>query len=131
MLSHGNIASNAATGAAVFPLTPDDRLLSFLPWAHSYGQLELNWALAQGASLALNDDIKQLLPNLAEVKPTILVAVPRIFHRVYEAVRNDLSRTPALRAEAVRRRHPQRDSQAPRRARSARSRGSSSRSTTS
>lgn len=91
LLSHGNLASNAATGAEVFPLTPDDRLLSFLPWAHSYGQLELNWGLTQGAALALNDDMKQLLPNLAVVKPTVLVTVPRVFHRVYEAVRNDLA----------------------------------------
>ncbi len=98
ILSHGNLASNAATGAQVFPLTPDDRLLSFLPWAHSYGQLELNWGLTQGAALALNDDIKQLLPNLAEVKPTVLVTVPRVFHRVYEAVRNDMAeRSPLVR----------------------------------
>ena len=98
ILSHGNLASNAATGAEVFPLKPDDRLLSFLPWAHSYGQLELNWGLAQGASLALNDDIKRLLPNLVEVKPTVLVTVPRVFHRVYEAVRNDMAeRSPLVR----------------------------------
>lgn len=98
ILSHGNLASNATTGVAVFPLTADDRLLSFLPWAHSYGQLELNWGLAQGAALALNDDMKQLLANLAHVKPTVLVTVPRVFHRVYEAVRNDLAqRSPVVR----------------------------------
>lgn len=98
ILSHGNLASNAATGAEVFPLTPDDRLLSFLPWAHSYGQLELNWALTQGAALALNDHIERLLPNLAEVKPTVLVTVPRVFQLVYEAVRNDMAqRSPMVR----------------------------------
>ncbi len=95
-LSHANVASNARTGAMIFPLSPDDRTLSFLPWAHSYGQLELNWALAQGASLALNDDIQQLLPNLADVKPTVLVTVPRVFNRVYETVRKDMAERPAL-----------------------------------
>jgi long-chain acyl-CoA synthetase len=94
MLSHGNITSNAVTAGEIFPLSTDDRLLSFLPWAHSYGQLELHWAFSQGASLALNDDIKKLLENLAQVKPTILVAVPRIFHRLYEAVRSELSGRP-------------------------------------
>lgn len=93
-LSHGNIASNVATGIEIFPLTPDDRTLSFLPWAHSYGQLELNYVLAQGGSLALNDDVKQLLDNLADVKPTMLVTVPRIFNRVYEAVRKDMEDRP-------------------------------------
>ena len=96
MLSHGNITSNAVTGREIFPLSPDDLLLSFLPWAHSYGQLELHWALIQGTSLALNDDIKKLVDNLAEVKPTILVAVPRIFHRLYEAVRTELAGRPQL-----------------------------------
>lgn len=95
-LSHGNITSNAVTGAQIFPLSPADRLLSFLPWAHAYGQLELHYALAQGACLALNDDINRLLPNLAEVKPTMLVTVPRIFQRVYEAVRSDLSTRPRI-----------------------------------
>jgi long-chain acyl-CoA synthetase len=94
MLSHDNITSNAVTGGQIFPLSPDDTLLSFLPWAHSYGQLELHWAFSQGASLALNDDIKKLLENLGQVKPTILVAVPRIFHRLYEAVRSELSGRP-------------------------------------
>lgn len=93
-LSHGNIASNVSMGATIFPLSPDDRTLSFLPWAHSYGQLELNWVLAQGASLALNDDLTRLLPNLAEVSPTILVTVPRIFNRVYEAVQKDMAERP-------------------------------------
>ena len=95
-LTHGNVRSNIVTGTDIFRLSPDDRLLSFLPWAHAYGQLELHWALGQGASLALNDDIKQLLPNLAEVKPTTLVTVPRIFHRVYEAVRADIAQRPHL-----------------------------------
>lgn len=96
VLSHGNVTSNAVMGREIFPLSPEDRTLSFLPWAHSYGQLELHWTLIQGVSLALNDDIKQLLPNLADVKPTILVAVPRIFNRVYEAVRSDIATRPQL-----------------------------------
>lgn len=96
MLSHGNLASNAITGANIFPLTPDDQTLSFLPWAHSYGQLELNWVIAQGASMALNDDINRLLTNLAEVKPTILVTVPRVFNRVYEAVQKDMAERPRV-----------------------------------
>jgi long-chain acyl-CoA synthetase len=95
-LSHANVTSNVLTASAEFPLSPDDRLLSFLPWAHAFGQLELHYGIKQGASLALNDDIQQLLPNLAEVKPTMLVTVPRIFHRVYDAVRSDIAERPQL-----------------------------------
>ena len=88
MLTHGNLASNVAASTSVFPIVPDDRTVSFLPWAHVYGQtVELHILLAAGASTAFNDDVTRLLDDLREVKPTILVAVPRIFNRIHAAVR--------------------------------------------
>ncbi len=78
-------------------LGPDDRSLSFLPWAHSFGQtVELHDLISFGASMALNDELPKLLPNLAEVKPTVLVAVPRIFNKIYEAVNHDIAARPAF-----------------------------------
>jgi long-chain acyl-CoA synthetase len=103
LLSHANIASNVSAMHEVFPLDPDDRSLSFLPWAHSYGQTcEVHGLLSMGCSVAINDDLGQLLANLAEVKPTILVAVPRIFNRIYDSVNRDLRRRPALMQRVVR-----------------------------
>ncbi len=96
ILTHANIASNISSIIQVFPLEPHDRTLSFLPWAHSYGQAELFYVLIQGASTALNDAIPHLLENLAEVRPTMLVAVPRIFNRIYEAVNQQMSEKPAF-----------------------------------
>ena len=96
ILSHGNIASNIFATIEAFPLEPEDRTLSFLPWAHSYGQAELYYVLGQGASTALNDAIPHLLENLAEVRPTMLVAVPRIFNRIYEAVSQQMASRPAF-----------------------------------
>ncbi|MCZ7682998.1 MAG: long-chain fatty acid--CoA ligase [Sandaracinaceae bacterium] len=96
ILTHGNIASNVTATIEVFPLEPDDRTLSFLPWAHSYGQVELYYVLTQGASTAINDAIPHLLENLAEVRPTMLVAVPRIFNRIYETVNQQIASKPAF-----------------------------------
>ena len=39
MLSHSNLAHNVSAMLEVFPLEPEDRSLSFLPWAHSFGQV--------------------------------------------------------------------------------------------
>ena len=51
ILSHGNIASNVNAVHEVFPMASDDRSLSFLPWAHSFGQTcELHVPLLVGAS---------------------------------------------------------------------------------
>ncbi len=97
LLSHGNICSNVNAIHQVFTFKPEDRSLSFLPWAHSFGQTcELHGLLSMGSSLALNDDIPNLLPNLAEVKPTILFAVPRIFNRVYDNLNKQMAERPGV-----------------------------------
>ncbi len=97
LLSHANILSNVAAVHEIFELTPDERYLSFLPWAHSFGQtVELHMLVSFGASLAINDELPKLLDNLAEVKPTVLVAVPRIFNRIYQAVNHEISGRPGF-----------------------------------
>ncbi|MGA7123678.1 MAG: long-chain fatty acid--CoA ligase [Polyangiaceae bacterium] len=102
MLSHGNIVSNVNALHDVFPFDPDDRSLSFLPWAHAFGQAELHTFLSMGCALALNRDVRQLLDEIAEVKPTVLVAVPRIFERLYAAVWEQLRDRPEFVQSLVR-----------------------------
>ncbi|HYQ27008.1 MAG TPA: long-chain fatty acid--CoA ligase [Polyangiaceae bacterium] len=97
VLTHWNIASNVIAAGELFPLRPSDRSLAFLPWAHAFGQTaELHMLFSVGCSLGLNDEIPNLLPNLAEVKPTILIAVPRIFNRIYDGVNKQMSERPKL-----------------------------------
>src|SRR5208283_217198 len=87
----------------VFLLVPDDRSLSFLPWAHVYGKIcEVHAMLSMGCSSALNDDIANLLPNLEQVRPTILFAVPRIFNRIYEAVNRQIAQQPGFLQRMIR-----------------------------
>jgi long-chain acyl-CoA synthetase len=97
LLSHDNILSNIKAVHGLVKLSPEDRYLSFLPWAHSYGQtVELHMLLSWGASLAINDELPRLVENLTEVKPTVLVAVPRIFNRIYEAMTRELAGHPGI-----------------------------------
>ena len=97
MLSHGNIVSNVNSIRSCFPVVPEDRTLAFLPWAHVYGQVvEVDVLISAGASTAINDDVSKLLSNLAEVKPTMLVAVPRIFNKLYLAVRQQIGARPRI-----------------------------------
>ena len=86
MLSHRNFASNVNALAEVFPLDPEDRSASFLPWAHSFGQtVELHALTYFGASTGLTS-AKTLTRDMPEIKPTILVAVPTVFNRVYDGL---------------------------------------------
>jgi long-chain acyl-CoA synthetase len=93
MLSHANLTSNVLATLAGFPIVPDDRTLSFLPWAHVYGQVcELHILIAAGASTAFNTDTEHLLEELRSVRPTLLVAVPRVFNALHAAVRMQIAR---------------------------------------
>ncbi len=87
LLSHRNMASNVSAILEVFPLEPTDRSLSFLPWAHAYGQMvELHVILANGASTAFAESTQTIIANMPEVRPTMLVSVPRVWNRVYDGV---------------------------------------------
>jgi long-chain acyl-CoA synthetase len=96
LLSHDNLASNVSAVHDFFPMSSDDRSLSFLPWAHSFGQTcELHCLVSMGASIALNTAVDKLLGELAEVKPTLLFSVPRIFNRIYDGVGKQMAEKPA------------------------------------
>lgn len=95
MLSHQNLTSNVIATLSGFPIVPEDRTLSFLPWAHVYGQVcELHILIAAGASTAFNTDTERLLDDLREVHPTMLVAVPRIFNKLHASVRAQIAQRP-------------------------------------
>ncbi len=97
MLSHANLAENINAIKRWFAFEPGDRSLSFLPWAHSFGQVvELHGLLSDGCSMGINDEIPNLVGNLAEVKPTILFAVPRIFNRIYDGVNKQMTEKPGF-----------------------------------
>jgi long-chain acyl-CoA synthetase len=102
ILSHGNLASNVSAIHECFPMASTDRSLSFLPWAHSFGQtVELHGLFSMGASLAIAESVDKILDNLAETKPTLLFSVPRIFNKLYAAVQKQISTKPGFVQSAV------------------------------
>ncbi len=97
VLSHYNIASNVSAVHEIFPISQDDRSLSFLPWAHVFGQTcELHALFSNGASMGLCESVNKIIDNLAEVRPTLLFSVPRIFNKLYAAVQKQISEKPGL-----------------------------------
>jgi long-chain acyl-CoA synthetase len=95
ILSHSNIASNISAVHEMMPMGGQDRSLSFLPWAHSFGQTcELHALLSLGASMALCEDVTKLVEQLPEVRPTLLMSVPRVFNRIYDGVHQQMATKP-------------------------------------
>jgi long-chain acyl-CoA synthetase len=96
-LTHDNICSNCANIEEVLSFRDHEMSLAFLPWAHSFAHTaELMYFTQRGFSLAINDDITRLVSNLGEVRPTALIAVPRIFNRIYDAVNRQMADKPRL-----------------------------------
>ena len=96
VLSHANVVSNVIGLRSVIPLEAQHRTLSFLPWAHALGHtVELHMLIASGASTGIAESVEQLVANFSEVKPTVLVAVPRVFQRIYAGVEKLMTSKPA------------------------------------
>ena len=88
LLTHGNFTSNARAGYKIYPeLNHNSRSLSILPWAHSYGQVaELYNFIQFGGSIGLAESPNTIITDIAQVKPTHLLAVPRVFNRIYNGL---------------------------------------------
>lgn len=87
-LTHGNFARAAfSLQEAEGPLVnPDDAsLLLFLPLAHIMARIINYTALTTGVTLGYVPNIHNLLADLATFKPTILLVVPRVLEKVYNA----------------------------------------------
>ncbi|MFC7374304.1 AMP-dependent synthetase/ligase [Brachybacterium sp. GCM10030267] len=85
-LTHANFVDTTRSalnllGTHVLP--PGSRMLMFLPMAHVFARLISVLAASWPITTAFTPDTKNLLPDLAAFRPTFLLAVPRVFEKVY------------------------------------------------
>ncbi len=98
MLSHNNIFQNAYAGLKTFTVHPSDRMLSFLPLSHALEHTAgYIMPMIAGASVAYARSIPLLAEDLQKIRPTIIVSVPRIYERIYNAINAKLQTSPPLR----------------------------------
>lgn len=92
MLSHRNLLENAHAGLSRFPLEEDDSMLSFLPLAHTL-ERTAGYYLPMMAGLCVSyaRSVQQLAEDLQTLRPTLLVAVPRIFESVHARIEQGLA----------------------------------------
>ena len=99
MLTHHNILSNAhACLTGVMATTPEDVFLSFLPLSHTFERTcGYYLTMMAGSTTAYARSIPLLSEDLQTIKPTVLVSVPRIYERVWTAIRSKLDEGPPAR----------------------------------
>jgi long-chain acyl-CoA synthetase len=86
MLSHYNIWSNVQACLQMIPIGGGDECLSMLPLSHSYERM-VDYTLFQaGVIINYAESFDTVAANLAEVKPTVVLSVPRLYEKVYARV---------------------------------------------
>ncbi len=91
MLSHRNILANAYAGLQLLTVQPDDSFLSFLPLSHTFERtVGYYLTIMSGATVTYSRGIPQLAEDLQTVRPTMLISVPRIYERIWGAIRAKL-----------------------------------------
>ncbi|MBI3899466.1 MAG: long-chain fatty acid--CoA ligase [Gammaproteobacteria bacterium] len=84
MLSHHNVVTNCVASTRAIPVTSADKFLSFLPLSHMFERTAGYYAgIWSGAHTIYARSISLLGDDLRQQRPTILVAVPRIFERIW------------------------------------------------
>lgn len=84
-LTHGNFVELSENGAAALPEVAHEgaQTIMFLPLAHVFARFISVLCVAAGATVAHTPDVKNLLPDLQSYKPSFILAVPRVFEKVY------------------------------------------------
>lgn len=68
-------------------MTPDDCHMSYLPLAHMMERSVHVMVFMNGAKLGFfQGDVKKLVGDIQELKPTIFISVPRLLNRIYDKV---------------------------------------------
>lgn len=86
MLTHGNALYISDVALDLNVVSPDDESLSFLPLAHALERMIFYMSMNVAGVVNFAESIYSLADNLPEVRPTILIGVPRVYEKIYEKV---------------------------------------------
>jgi long-chain acyl-CoA synthetase len=101
LLTHGNFTSNAHAGRKMYAELESTNTefvsLAILPWAHVFGQTaELLAMIRLGGAIGLAESASTIVNDIVQVRPTFLIAVPRVFNRIYDSLWSKMMRKGGL-----------------------------------
>jgi long-chain acyl-CoA synthetase len=97
ILTHDNIVSNIKAAVAIIEFTEKDTVLSFLPLSHILERTVMFAFIYRGCTVAFAESVEAVAKNLLQVRPHIMVSVPRVFEKIYTKVMDQVLTSPALR----------------------------------
>ncbi len=101
LVTHEAIVSNVDMGPAVLPLGPEDSTVAFLPSAHIAQRVVIEFLpMRCGMPVTFAESLMKLPQDIRKVRPTILLAPPRMWERVYSTICTELRKRPAAARKA-------------------------------
>jgi len=97
MLTHENFVSNVKTVADIIFFSDKDYVLSWLPLSHVLERMVTFTYLFKGCSIGYAESIETVPENLLEIRPHIMVSVPRFFEKVYSKVMDNVLSSSSLK----------------------------------
>ncbi len=101
MLTHGNITSNVTAALRVLGYSSRDVVLSILPLSHSFERMAFYCYLHAGLSIAYAESFDKVAENLRDIRPTVLVGVPRLFEKMRARILEASRALPGLKQHLV------------------------------
>ena len=100
MLTHRNFCTNVDAALQVLSIGPEDQCLSAAPLSHSFERMAGHYTMFHaGSTINYAQSIEQIPVNLTEVRPTVMIFVPRLYEKLYARVLEN-----AMTSGAVKRR---------------------------
>ena len=98
MLTHANLVSNLIDSCGHLSIGEEDTVLSVLPLSHVYERQAMYMYLHHGMAVYFAESLQTVASNLREVRPTIVVGVPRMFEKIYQRIQQRAAEAGRLKA---------------------------------
>jgi long-chain acyl-CoA synthetase len=96
LVTHQSVVSNIDMGPAVLPMGPEDATVAFLPSAHIAQRVVIEFLpMRCGMAVTFFESLLKLPNDIRKVRPTILLAPPRMWERIYSSICTELRKRPA------------------------------------
>ncbi len=95
--SHSAVLANLDMGPIVLPIAPEDSMLVFLPSAHIAQRIVSELVpMRMGTPVWFSESLARLPAELKSIRPTVFLAPPRVWEKMYTTVLTELKKRPAI-----------------------------------
>ena len=98
MLTHKNLASNVLAISKAVEIRAIEVFLSFLPLSHVFERMSGHYTgFSKGGTTYYAESVDTVADNMIEVKPTVVIAVPRLYEKIHAKILDKVSGDPPIR----------------------------------